>query len=146
MCGDVGENCFFASSRLGPVSQRWYMLARASWEKAGHGNCEAHGEVLVFLTAGFACARLVTPMHLSLRGWVVVGEKRMPRDFRGMGGYCCCFSCLQNLRRASRWPEDPKCMLALDKCACYGTGLGVGFPGRIIMAELGEEHIQFLEM
>jgi len=37
-------------------------------------------------------------------------------------------------------------MLALDKCACYGTGLGVGFPGRIIMTELGEEHIQFLEM
>jgi len=35
VCGGVDENCFFASSRLGPVSQRWYMLARASWEKAG---------------------------------------------------------------------------------------------------------------
>ena len=34
-----------------------------------------------FLTAGFACARLVTLMQLSLRGWVVVVEKRMPRDF-----------------------------------------------------------------
>ena len=36
-------------------------------------------------------------------------------------------------------------MLALDKCACYGTGLGVGFPGRIIMTKLGEEHFHLIQ-
>ena len=45
-------------------------------------------------------------------------------------------------RRSEVYPG----MLALDECAYYGTGLVVGFPGRIIMTELGEEHIQLLEM
>lgn len=88
-------------------------------------------------------------MQLSLRGWVVVGEMGMPRDFLRDGRLLLLLLVssesaegFKMVRRSEVYLD----MLALNECACYGTGLGVGFPGRMIMTELGEEHIQFLEM
>ena len=116
---------------------------------AGHGNCEAHEEVLVLSHRWFCVREAWDADAAFVEGVGGCGREEDAPRFLGDGRLLLLLlvseASAEGFKMARR-SEVYLGMLALDKCACYGRGLGVGFPGRMIMTELGEEHILFLEM